>query len=194
MRDDVAFAQSDAVAVAERPAGLNRRQLLRAGAWAAPALVLATAAPAAAASTPTGVPVSMYTFSQNGITQVWSNQGNANVVTAFLGAVNFQPSGSVAVTAATLTLTMDKKGLVATKPIVVSGAGWVAGSATISGNSMVYTFVWAGKTLPYTNSPTLQYRLVADGQTKTSIATPKTVTGVLSGAQIKTTSNQVTWS
>lgn len=33
-------------------AGLNRRQLLRAGVWAAPALVLATAAPAAAASTP----------------------------------------------------------------------------------------------------------------------------------------------
>lgn len=53
MRDDAAFAQSSAVAVAERPAGLNRRQLLRAGAWAAPALVLATAAPAAAASTPT---------------------------------------------------------------------------------------------------------------------------------------------
>ncbi|SFI55919.1 MULTISPECIES: hypothetical protein [Microbacterium] len=52
MRDDDACARSSTVLEAERPAGLNRRQLLRAGAWAAPALVLATAAPAAAASAP----------------------------------------------------------------------------------------------------------------------------------------------
>lgn len=56
MRDDDAFAPSAAVTVAEKPAGLSRRQLLRAGAWAAPALVLATAAPAAAASAPVVTP------------------------------------------------------------------------------------------------------------------------------------------
>lgn len=60
MRDDDAFTRSSTALEAEKPAGLNRRQLLRAGAWAAPALVLATAAPAAAASTPPGPTVPTY--------------------------------------------------------------------------------------------------------------------------------------
>lgn len=50
---------SDAVrsVAPDRPAtGLSRRQIVRAAAWAAPVLVLATAAPATAASTPPNTP------------------------------------------------------------------------------------------------------------------------------------------
>lgn len=191
MRSTDAFAGAGAALEAERPAGLSRRQLLRAGVWAAPALVLATAAPAAAASAPTKVPARMYTFSQNCISEVWD--GKANVVTAFFGAVNFQPGGPATVTGATLTLTLDKKGLEETKPIVVSGAGWVAATAAAHGNSMVYTFVWAGATSAYTDSPTLQYKLIADGKTRSDKAKPKTASGTLTGAQIQTATNQVTW-
>lgn len=51
---------------------VSRRQLIRAGVWAAPVLVLTTAAPAAAASVvpPGAVPVSQLTVQSNGLSDV----------------------------------------------------------------------------------------------------------------------------
>lgn len=63
--------------------GLDRRQLLKIGAWSAPAVVLATAAPAAAASHETGtIPVAQINLFSYGIQEI--NAGGEH-----LGPINW---------------------------------------------------------------------------------------------------------
>ncbi|HYP73168.1 MAG TPA: hypothetical protein VEP72_03710 [Microbacterium sp.] len=188
-RLDGAFDGSDART-------LNRRQLIRAGAWAAPVIVLATAAPAAAVS-PDKATVHMYNFSQNGKTVHWSASQNANVVDALKGSVSFKSDASSAqtVTSATLTVTViGAAGLRVEKPVITAGASnWSVVSSTKSGDSMVYVFLFAGSVAAGATSPTLSYTLLADGLLTVSQFGARTAQGLLTSSQIVTTSAETSW-
>ncbi|WP_292836215.1 hypothetical protein [Microbacterium sp.] len=144
---------------------LNRRQLVKAGAWAAPAVILAVATPPASASTPApaptpGIPDLVFTNLSAGAqtryvpghslaSPPWWVAGYAvlNRIdgNTSVGLSYFATDPTAAVTSITLTLTVsDATGLLGTKPTVTSGSGWVASSGALSGATATYVFSWAG--------------------------------------------------
>jgi hypothetical protein len=186
---------------------LDRRQLLKAGAWAAPVLVLATAAPAAAASTDPadaggaapaqpGVDIAVYTFAQDNYDVIWDGPTQSNRIVAMKGQAAFTNLDATrAITSLTLTLTVPALGMTEGRlPEVTSGAGWRAVSAVRTGSNMIYTFLFTGNVVGKdTTSPLLQYRLAADGtQTPAAKAGTKGV-GIFSGDQVKTLTKEVFW-
>ena len=178
---------------------LDRRQLLKAGAWAAPVLVLATAAPAAAASTPDPAPaqpavdIDVYTFAQDNFETRSTDAGNLTLAMRGHTCFNVRWNATNPVTALTLTITTPAAGLLEQTPIVESGDGWKAVSAARQGASMTYTFVFAGNVAANAPSPLLSYRFVADGVTPVGSITPRTATGTFFGSQIKTVTVQNSW-
>lgn len=187
---------------------LDRRQLLKAGAWAAPVIVLATAAPAAANTSGNTTPTSgakatvhMYNFSQQGITTHWSAAKNANVVDALKGQLTFQSdwSSSVAVTSATVTLTVTSAtGLLEQKAVVADNPNWKSTSVSkvtdATGSAMIYVFTFVGSVSAQQTCPPLIYSLLADGQSTGAEIGLKQATGVFSSPQASSTTASVSWS
>ena len=102
MLDTSAHANSSATAPAN--GGVSRRQLVKAGVWAAPAVLLTTAVPAAAASVIGTVRVTRITSTvQNGrgnerihtVTVTLSNSGASNAVGVSVNATTGANSGGV---------------------------------------------------------------------------------------------------
>lgn len=175
--------------------GVSRRRVVAGAAWAAPAILVAAAAPAAAANSG-AVAIAVYTFSQNGVSTVWSASQGANVVTAFKGETRFSVPWDAThpVTSLTLTLTTPAAGLTTTLP-TYSGAGWSAIAPTLSGDglTMTYVFSFTGSVGANAASPALTFSLVGDGTTRKDVATPKLLTGVFSGSQVQSVTKTVTW-
>lgn len=162
-------------------AGVGRRQLLKAGAWAAPVVVLAAAVPAASAS-PQGQ-------GQIGFTNItgWIVTAGPNL-TAIAGTTQFQAAWSddaKTITSATVVITLPAAGMVAAAPTVVAGnSEWTAGTGTISGADAVYEFVWGGSidpSIPGISTP-LEFTLPATG-TVADAGFPKTAIAVLTSPQ-----------
>ncbi|GEP47103.1 hypothetical protein FVP74_03090 [Microbacterium saccharophilum] len=195
MRDDDAFAPSAAVTVAEKPAGLSRRQLLRAGAWAAPALVLATAAPAAAASVDTQ-PGGTGGWEQSTISTwastsgMWDGAAGFTRVTGVYGGaypeVRYDGVNVGLITYAILTISIPKAGMRAEVPTVgANSPGWKAESATTVGGHILYKFSWTGSISTTGNRQfPLTYTLPGDGSNAAGISFPKPLSFSLISPQI----------
>ncbi|MGU3645886.1 hypothetical protein ACLBXX_13035 [Microbacterium sp. C23T] len=120
---------------------IDRRKLLKVGAWAAPVVVLAAAVPAAAASGTTQLSVTagatlFYTWTDTTPT------GIGGAVT--LGLAHTAGSGGSA-TPVSIVVSVDASGLAAANaPTVVSGAGWTpAGVSGPTNGRLNYTFTYA---------------------------------------------------
>ena len=127
---------------------LDRRQLLRAGAWAAPVVLIAAATPAAAAS----VTVAQLGFTYFEASYVWGY--NPDVFLGIRGStsvsytVNSGPAP--ALTSVTLTLRVRSQGMLAQPPtastVVDEKPGvWTAGAGSVNGGIATYLFTWAGE-------------------------------------------------
>lgn len=131
---------------------LDRRQLLKAGAWAAPVIVLATAAPAAATSpTDANTPwnSTVLTSSLWGLT-VGGNPNNTQYFSGIDG--NAYPAikgkqGAPAVNSIVLTITVPKAGMRAEKPTVrADSPGWSPSTPGYveHADTIDYVFLWSG--------------------------------------------------
>lgn len=161
--------------------GIDRRQLLTAGVWAAPVIVLATAAPAAAASP---LPSSLV-FNDLG---AWIVPGPSGTV---LGQIDGTTSvrveyaqGAEHVTSMTVVITVSAiEGLVATTPTVKpssSGGTWEGVSGVVSGESTVYTFTWVGELTPSQGQTQLDFTLPGDNASPTEVIRGKQLTAIVS--------------
>jgi hypothetical protein len=159
--------------------GMNRRDLMRAGAWAAPAVLIAAATPQASASGDA-------TLAFNNAT-VWIASESGTPVgisgtTSF--RVDYSPTANT-VTSAALILTMNATGMLLT-PVATSGAGWVGPeSGVLDGNgSISYTFAWAGSLDPDNagSSSPLNFTIPCD-----ATAIPKELVALLSSPQASNT-------
>lgn len=179
---------------------LDRRSLLKAGAWAAPAIAAVTAVPSKVASPPTPrATVYMDTFSQNGV-GTHNVKGYGNVVDAFRGTAGFRSdrTSPLTVTTALLTLKVPAVGLVAEPAEITDGAAnWKSQSVSkvVEGKEtyFIYVLLFTGEVPPKGKSADVKYTLKGDGSTLKTVATPKTVVGVLSGRQILAVEEQATW-
>lgn len=139
--------------MAERQSGLTRRQVVTAGAWSAPVVLLATAIPAAAASPDAQIAFTdaegWYEYDAQGKIAI---RGHFGVQAAYLAP-------NIDITGITVVLTIDALGLTGAGEIVGS-PGWAIGPAPISNGKYVYTVTY-GPTLSTTavGSTSLDFRL-----------------------------------
>ena len=182
------------MSVTDRPTPrLDRRQVLKAGAWAAPAVLVAATAPMAAA-TGGNVLITMNTFTQDGATVHWDGAQSANVLDALKGRAGFITvwNAPQAVTSARLTLTVTPSTNLATPPTATAaGAGWSFLSATVapSGTSVTYVFLFTGSVAAGGSSPLLEYALAGAGK---PYAAGISATGVLSSPQASNSETKTT--
>ncbi|HEX3931742.1 MAG TPA: hypothetical protein VHW64_13635 [Nocardioides sp.] len=134
---------------------VDRRALVRAGVWSVPAVAVAVAAPAVAASG-VGTPVLQLNWlSIYGADYTGSKAGSAESQTAVQNVwQNGVANGGPTLTQVTLTVTYQNKNDGAV-PTLVDGTGW--SFASVSGST--YTFVWVGSLTPGGSTPTLTWRV-----------------------------------
>ena len=184
----------------DKPAGIDRRQLLRAGAWAAPALILATAAPAAAAQSGTG-PTTI-TVSNPNAWMVAVYQGNSAKSAGAQGTLQIEKQWAPSATSVgpfTIVITVPRnRGFDAATPTVRSGSapGWTAVSGVVSGLSVVYTFLNSQvvNTGDYVQLA-LNYALPGDGKNMNSITFPVPISQTVTATNGtgNTTTGQITY-
>lgn len=119
---------------------IDRRKLLKVGAWAAPVVVLAAAVPAASASG-----ASALSFAPGAMAYTWgttSGSGVAGIGGEFPIALTQTTGTNGAAKNITVIVTVGSQGLAATAPQVP--AGWSASAGTIAGNNLVFTFIHTG--------------------------------------------------
>lgn len=168
----------DALASDRTDAAIHRRQLLKIGAWAAPALVLATAAPAAAAASQDKVTLA-FTAATASYT---SNTSAVNGISASFTITPQLTAGTPgSVTSMTLVVTMPSTGL---STPTITGAGWTA-SAPGTGT---YTFLYTGN-LAAGSSTTLAITwATASGFSPTERSWSASVTGSATATTVTGTS------
>jgi hypothetical protein len=163
------------------PPGIDRRTVLKAGVWTAPAIVLATSTPAFAV-----VSGEQGEIRFTNVT-AWI-EGTALDFQGIAGTTQFQATWSATaqvVTSATLTITVPSAGMLVENPTVtVGGSQWTAAGASALGDDIVYTFLWAGSIDPEAPgiSDELEFLLPGTG-TVLDASFPKTITAVLTSPQ-----------
>lgn len=183
----------------DKPAGIDRRQLLRAGAWAAPALILATAAPAAAAQSVTPVSSTPLSVGTPTAWMVTSHQGGSAKSAGLQGFLQIEKQWAQNATTVgpfTIVITVPKNnGFTAATPTVRGGApGWSAVSGVVSGANIVYTFL---NSQVITNNGywqlQLEYALPGDNKNINSMSFPFTLTQTVAatGGTGNTTSTSI---
>jgi hypothetical protein len=129
----------------------SRRTVLRAAAWSAPAIALAVAAPAAAASTPVVNPASaanlyvVVNTMRSGYT--WDGSGNRIGVTSAVQLENRWDSGLELLRSATVIVEFPSAFIAQTTPVINHGGStstgaWVAGTPTTSGDVVKFPFTF----------------------------------------------------
>jgi len=152
-------------------ANINRRRVLQGAVWATPAVVIATAVPAAAAS---GDAASLVISSASAVHNTASLTVNA-VVSRSAGVANSkQPVGAV-----TISFSMPTARVGLLEPSTAS-AGWKYLSTSVSGANTVFTFQWITGDLTTSNSVTGP--LVATLPKGYADNAPFTVTAVANGS------------
>ncbi|WP_243075672.1 hypothetical protein [Microbacterium sp. SS28] len=141
---------------------IDRRTLLRAGAWAAPVIVIAATAPAAAASNATASGELTFT----NLSYYWS-YGDGGLITGLTAntTVGFAPGGSGTIDSITLVISIenaDDQYLVGGVPVLRQGGPrWNAagGGVTVDVGGVAwirYTFLCTGPVTPGTFTPLLE--------------------------------------
>ena len=146
---------------------LSRRRVLVGAAWAAPALVVATAVPAAAASTP--VLGALVLASTNGSQEATTLSVSA--VVTYLGDGQGPADHPVSAVTATISVPATRAGAGNGS---TSSSGWAFTSRTTSGANVLFTYSWNGPSLSEAN-PTTSL-LVAVLPRNAAINTPFSVT------------------
>lgn len=135
---------------------LDRRTVVRVGAWSVPVVSLAAAAPALAASTTTGT-LKFDTFNVFGAD--YNGAGKATTLQSQIQVQNVFVAGGPTVSTLTVLVTYPGSRVDGSAPTHVSGSGWTFASATPSGSSWVYSFVWTGTLATSHSTSTLTYRV-----------------------------------
>lgn len=138
--------------------GLSRRQLVTAGAWAAPVVALTVATPAASASGSLTLVISGASLGY-----AWGS-GTLNGITGALTVTNqttTKTGGTVQ--GISVVVSVDAAGIATTTPTGVT-ANWTPSVGTVSGTKVSFTFTFAG-TLTPGQSQALSFTLGSSGIT-----------------------------
>ncbi|QWT23572.1 hypothetical protein KPL76_12815 [Subtercola sp. PAMC28395] len=151
MSDEIGSADS------ETGPSLQRRQLLKAGAWAVPVIAVAAASPAARASN-NGI---VLVFNHLAAWYLWTGGDK----TGMGMSTSVQATGSGTSTGdVTVTITTDSAGLLPVAPIFESpSTGWSNVSQGINGTKIAFTFLWPGPLPLYASTIELRFALTGDG-------------------------------
>ncbi len=138
--------------------GVDRRAVVRAGVWTVPAVTLATAAPALAATS-----VSTGTLKFNFLNlygAAYDNKGKPTKAESQTSLQNVWAAHAPTLTSIIMTVTYSGSRVDGTAPTIISGTGWsFSGPATKSGGDWLYTFVWTGSLTPSSSTPLLTWRV-----------------------------------
>jgi hypothetical protein len=146
---------------------LDRRTVVRTGAWSVPVLSLALAAPALAASATTGK-LAFDTFNVFGADH--NSKGKPTAAQSQLQVQNAYTAGGPTLTSVVVAVTYSGSRVDGTAPQAVTGSGWTFGSASASGSNWVYTFVWAGSLATSQSTSTLSYKVPLRNNSSGTIA------------------------
>lgn len=134
---------------------VDRRTIVRAGVWTVPVVTLAAAAPALAATSGTTQGALKFdTLALYGSDYVG---GKPTTLTTLVQVENTYDGGGTPVTGLTVLVTYSNGRVDGAAPTSVSGSGWTFGSASKSGGSWIYSFVWTGSLAVYASTPQLTY-------------------------------------
>jgi hypothetical protein len=134
---------------------IDRRTVVRMGAWTVPVVSLAAAAPALAASAAKGK-LKFDTFNVFGADYT---KGKPTSAQSQIQAENVYTAGGPTLTTLTVLVTYPGSRVTGAAAQSVSGSGWTAGSPTQSGSDWVYSFVWTGSLASSHSTSTLSYKV-----------------------------------
>lgn len=134
----------------------NRRTVVRTAVWAAPAVAVATAAPALAVSAKTGP---ILRFDVLNLFAADYSGGDPTTLESQAEIQNVYAATSPVVTTLTLSVVYPDSRVSGAAPTSVSGAGWSFSSAEHVGATWVYTFVFGGSVPPGSSTSTIDYRV-----------------------------------
>jgi hypothetical protein len=141
--------------------GVSRRQLVKAGVWAAPAVAMAVATPAASASGTLAL-----TISGASLAYAWGS-GTLNGIDGSLTVTNQTNTGTGGtVEGISVVVSVDATGVALTAPADVT-PNWTASTGTVSDGKASFTFTFAG-TLASNQSQALIFTLGSNGLTSTT--------------------------
>ncbi|WP_062462171.1 hypothetical protein [Demequina soli] len=143
-------APASPAAAPARP-GMTRRRAVHAAAWTAPAILVATATPAAAASGETGGTLPPGTLALAGVAAAINANDFVLEGTVAYGGPSTGTSGA-AVTGVTLEFAIPTARVTGATPAISQGAGWAYSGKATSGANTVFTFAWQLDGLSATNS------------------------------------------
>jgi hypothetical protein len=169
--------------------GVDRRAVVRAGVWTVPAVTLATAAPALAATSVTTGGLRFNFLSLYGA--AYDPKGKARQAESQTSIQNQWAAGAPTVTSIIMTVTYSDSRVTGTPPTLVSGTGWsFSGPPKRSGGDWLYTFVWVGSLAPSASTPMLTWRVPLKNMPSgnMSISAHATATNV-TGADITASTN-----
>lgn len=153
--------------VASDPRPIDRRTIVRTGAWSVPVLSLAVAAPALAASTSKGK-LKFDTFNVFGAD--YNSKGKPTSAQSQIQVQNQFTAGGPTLTSVTVLVTYPGSRVDGDAPLAVTGSGWSFGSATQSGSNWVYSFVWSGSLATSHSTSTLSYKVPLRNNSSGTIA------------------------
>ena len=143
----------------------NRRTVVRSAVWAAPAVAVATAAPAMAISVNQGVILHFDTLNLFG--DDYTDKGDATTLESKVQVQNVFVQNGPTLTTLTLSISYPDTRTNGGAPTHLTGTGWSFGAATHTGGAWVYTFVYAGSVPTSKSTTELDYRVpltsAADG-------------------------------
>jgi hypothetical protein len=156
------------------PSQPDRRTVLRAAAWSAPAVAVATAAPAFATS-PVGPVLKFDTLNLFGADYA---AGDPTKLESQVQVQNVYASTSPTLTTLTLSVLWPDSRASGGAATIVSGTGWVAAGVSHSGANWVYTFAYAGTVAPGGSTLPLDYKVPLTDPSKGTV----TITATASAA------------
>ncbi len=163
--------------VASTPRRIDRRTVVRTGAWSVPVLSLAVAAPALAASTAKGK-LKFDTFNVFGAD--YNNKGKPTSAQSQIQVQNVYTAGGPTLTSVTVLVTYSGSRVDGAAPQAVTGTGWSFGSAVHSGSDWVYSFVWTGSLTSSHSTSTLSYKVPLKNNSSGNMA----LTALASGTNV----------
>ncbi|MBK8459976.1 MAG: hypothetical protein WAS07_14995 [Micropruina sp.] len=144
-------------------AGLPRRQLLGAAAWSVPAIIVASAAPAMAASTPGTLTVTNFAGSGR-------HSGGFGRRAFAQGRVTCGPDDAP-ITNVILSFGFDSALIADQTPTVIVGTNWSYQGSTVVGSVRYFNYLWTGPTLSGANTSTTDLSIRVDGTSGAFITT-----------------------
>ena len=147
----------------------NRRTVVRTAVWTAPAVAMATAAPALAASAGSA---QLKFDTLNLFPADFNDKGVPQSLESKVQVENLFQQNGPTLTTLTLTVSYPDTRTNGGDPTQVTGAGWSFASATHTGSRWVYSFLFVGNVPTSKSTSELDYRVPM-----TSNTGPVTITG-----------------